>query len=99
MANWVEVERRKSCGDRIALVQVQVNVLLSSLIAVNLFVPKQSGRRGSLRQVTAASSYREALRNTVLNTVNVEMQLQEAMMEVYHSILYTQSYSQCFLVQ
>lgn len=43
------------------------------LIAVNLLVATRTGRRGSLRQVTAASSFRETMRNSILHPINVEM--------------------------
>lgn len=37
-------------------------------------VHKRYGRRGSIRQVTAASSYKEVIKNSILNVVNIDMQ-------------------------
>lgn len=37
-------------------------------------VPTTTGRRGSLKQVTPASSYRDAMKNSVYQTINVELQ-------------------------
>lgn len=41
--------------------------------AVNLSVPKTSGRRGSLRQITASSSYKDTIKHTVIQSVNLEI--------------------------
>lgn len=37
-------------------------------------VPKRNGRRGSLRPVTAASSYKEVMKDSILHAVNIDMQ-------------------------
>lgn len=39
-----------------------------------MMAPERSGRRGSLKQVTASSSYRDTMKNSILNTVNIEVQ-------------------------
>ena len=41
---------------------------------MNLLAPPPSGRRGSLKQVTPASSFKDEMKNSVYQVFNVELQ-------------------------